>query len=182
MEPATDVERTAELRNLFLSNDLNDLRGREFLRLLGLAHNSGLLDALILRAVSQYRQALPQRLREEFLAHLGAPETQSKHRPFADLDRQPDAYKLRSEGSSSQSIALACCHSSFEITPEMIERGQFYLAALDPEYFGYSSRSLVETLMRVVLRLPLRCPDQIALELEAERLRLGLHPVPQTPS
>ena len=43
MEPATDAERTAELREQIRLFDLRDLRGAEFLRLLNLAHTEGLL-------------------------------------------------------------------------------------------------------------------------------------------
>lgn len=46
-EPATEAERTAELREIYRLSDLSDLRGREFLRLLHLAYNEGLLGELL---------------------------------------------------------------------------------------------------------------------------------------
>lgn len=58
-----------------------------------------------------------------------------------------------------------------EITPEMIDRGRFYLASLDLDYFGYSSDSLVEAIIRVAFGMPLSDPDQIALASAAEGLR-----------
>ena len=63
-----------------------------------------------------------------------------------------------------------CVIAKSVITPEMIERGQFYLAALDPDYFGYSSRTLVESIIRVALGLPLLDADQIAIASEGQRL------------
>jgi hypothetical protein len=64
-----------------------------------------------------------------------------------------------------------------EITPEMIIRGRYYLAALDPDYFGYCSDSLVETVLRVPLGFPVLDEDQARVVSEGERLRLAFESV-----
>jgi hypothetical protein len=106
-EPATDAERTAVLREQCRLNDLCDLRGPEFLRLLNLAHSEGLLDELIRHSASQFLQVAPRQNESEALSRLEAPETQSNNWPFADRDHQQDAYRPRSEEFSFQSTALA---------------------------------------------------------------------------
>jgi hypothetical protein len=57
MEPTTDAERAAELREQCRLNDLRDLRGPEFLRLVNLAHSEGLLDELIKYSASHHQSS-----------------------------------------------------------------------------------------------------------------------------
>lgn len=106
-EPDSDSERAAALREQCRLNDLCDLRGPEFLRLARLAHSEGLLDELIQRIGARRPQGAHRPLMSATSAHLEGPETQSSNRPSGDQGRPPDACKLRSEESLSQSDALA---------------------------------------------------------------------------
>jgi hypothetical protein len=147
MEPATDAERTAELREQCRINDLRDLRGPEFLRLLSLAHSEGLLDELIRDNAFLHHQAEHHRLLLGASGRLTAPEIQSNSQLFARLDRRQDAYKLRSGESSFPSIPCAV-----SVTSTMIEAIHAQLVARwdQIEYlYGSEAESLANDAVEV---------------------------------
>src|SRR5271163_4033836 len=107
MEPATDAERTAELREQIRLFDLRDLRGAEFLRLLNLAHTEGLLAELIQASALGGRQGLNRQHATAALADPVAQKTQSTRLPELGLDCPLNASELLLREPLSQSTALA---------------------------------------------------------------------------
>jgi hypothetical protein len=150
MEPATEAERIAELREQCRLSDLRDLRGPEFLRLLSLARSEGLLDELIRDNVSLRHQAECRRPLLGVSGPLRAPETQSNSRLFADRGRQQDACRLHSEESSFPSVPSAFQSPLSEgVTEAMMASGVEVLDRLDNPL---TSESLVSEVFRAMVR------------------------------
>jgi hypothetical protein len=148
---ATQEQRKKRLREAINGYDRQGLRGVEFLRQLRLACDEGLLVGLLQEIARQdYLADEVWPAQADASVQQDSAETRTIHALGQDQDCP------RTEAVSPPAEFLSRPNpSGFSITPEMIERGQFYLAALDPDYFGYSAGFLVEAIIRVAFALPL---------------------------
>lgn len=122
-EGATEAERWAQVQEQSRLNDLRDLRGAEFLRLLRLAHSEGLLAELMQDAAAADFQADIRRLRLGALAAQEEREVQPKQSHLEGRDCRLVGFERRLQESSSQSDSSNVSMGERDISPSMIRVG-----------------------------------------------------------